>query len=554
MNKLKLLLIIIILSLLIGACLTTAEEEGTSNPVTREVVMNDTFPVDPLFSDFYEYLGGMETLGPAITPLQDSGDVKIQYLSSALMVYDSQAVEHEGYRLASLGLFLGVAEPSIQNFDPSDAVVNGHIINPKFLSKYEELGGELIVGRPITEARYNLDYDRYEQYFENLGFFIKTDDLDEQVHLMAYGAFICDHQCRFQANQWSIPSIKPPLQEPFASTIAILGSSVVGKPLTDPYLSEDGKLEVIFENLVLNVEPTGYESVGEVFQPNGGLPSELAEGITKIPREDVTLNLRLWVPQVLFSIPGISVNYEGQISFSLSLPIVVNQGRENAPKVTVRPIVEMVGINRRPFVRDDQNPLMVFFTIENDLGHQVPIFFYSYIERLGGFKLSGDPISEVYAIEGGKFRQCFENLCLDFDPNAPLEGQLSIAPLGISYKNLYYDQMEGVKEPQVIEDIVIQVWESESFVSSKEKQEIHTVIKKDGLPSQAREPILIISLPDNSQIEYYFPPTDEDGWSHLVMPPISAPTGTLIPYKVCLPEIERDNICVSDNYLIWDNH
>ncbi|MCJ7660548.1 MAG: hypothetical protein MUO67_15475, partial [Anaerolineales bacterium] len=270
--------------------------------------------------------------------------------------------------------------------------------------------------------------------------------------------------------------------------------------LTDPYLSEDGKLEVIFENLVLNVEPTGYESVGKVFQPNGGLPSELAEGITKIPREDVTLNLRLWVPQVLFSIPGISVNYEGQISFSLSLPIVVNQGRENAPKVTVRPIVEMVGINRRPFVRDDQNPLMVFFTIENDLGHQVPIFFYSYIERLGGFKLSGDPISEVYAIEGGKFRQCFENLCLDFDPNAPVEGQLSIAPLGISYKNQYYDQMEGVKEPQVIEDIGIQVWESESFVSSKEKQEIHTVIKKDGLPSQAREPILIISLPDNSQI------------------------------------------------------
>ena len=553
MNKLKLLLIIL-LSLLIGACENAVEEDGTSSPVTRDVVVNDTFEVNPLFSDFYQYLGGMETLGPAITPLQDSGYVKIQYLSSALMVYDSQAVEGEGYRLESLGLFLGVAEPTVQNFDPSDVVVNGHIINPKFLSKYEELGGELIVGRPITEARYNLDYDRYEQYFENLGFFIKTDDLDEQVHLMAYGAFICDHQCRFQAHQWSIPSIKPPLQEPFASTIAILGSSVVGKPLTDPYLSEDGKLEVIFENLVLNVEPTGYEPVSKVFQPNGGLPSELAEGITKIPREDVTLNLRLWVPQVLFSIPGISVNYEGQISFSLSLPIVVNQGRENAPKVTVRPIVEMVGINRRPFVRDDQNPLMVFFTIENDLGHQVPIFFYSYIERLGGFKLSGDPISEVYAIEGGKFRQCFENLCLDFDPNAPVEGQLSIAPLGISYKNLYYDQMEGVKEPQVIEDIGIQVWESESFVSSKDKQEIHTVITKDGLPSQDREPILIISLPDNSQIEYYFPPTDEDGWSHLVMPPISAPTGTLIPYKVCLPEIERDNICVSDNYLIWDHH
>ena len=551
MNKPN-LLIIIILSLLIGACGNTAEDDGTSIPVSRNVVVNDTFPLNPLFSDFYEYLGGMEILGPAITPLQDSGNVKIQYLSSALMVYDSQDVEREGYRLASLGLFLGVAEPPVQNFDPSDVVVNGHIINPKFLSKYEELGGELIVGRPLTEARYNLDYDRYEQYFENLGFFIRTDDLDEQIHLMAYGAFVCDHQCRFQAHQWSIPSLKPPLQEPFASTVANLGSSVVGKPLTDPDLSADGKLEVIFENLVLIIEPVDQESVRKALRPNGWVPSEPAAGMNK-SGEDVILNLRLWVPQVLSSIPGISASEERQQSFSMSLPIVVHQVSDNTPKVTVRPIVEMVGIKRRPLVRDNRDPLMVFYPIEDDLGHNVPIFFNSYIERLGGFNLSGDPISEVYAIEGGKYRQCFENLCLDFDPNALEEGQLSIAPLGISYKIQYYDQREGVKQPQVFEDIGIQVWESQSFVSSKDKQEIHIVIKMDGLPLQTREPILIISLPDNSQIQYYFPPTDEDGWSYLVMPPISAPTGTLIPYKVCLPDIERDNVCVSDNYLIWDH-
>jgi len=533
MNKLNLLILIIVLSLLIGACGIPAENDGTSIPENRDLVVNDTFPVDPLFSDYYEYLGGMETLGPAITHLQDSGSVKIQYLSSALMVYDSQAVEHERYRLASLGLFLGVAEPAVQNYDPSDVVINGHIINPKFISKYEELGGELIVGRPITEARYNLDYDRYEQYFENLGFFIRTDDIDEQVYLLAYGAFVCDRQCRFQAHQWSIPSLMPPLQEPFASTVANIGSSIVGKPLTDPYLSEDGKLEVIFENLVLIVEPAGHES---------------ARG------EDVSLDLHLWVPQILYTIPRMGVSDELVQSFNISLPLVVHQGEDNVPKVTVRPIVEMVGLRSRPLVPENRDPLMVFYPIENYLGHNIPIFFNSFIERLGGFKLSGDPISEVYAIEGGKFRQCFVNVCLDFDPNAPDERQLSFAPLGISYKNQYYDQREVVKQPQILEDIQMQVWESESFVSSKDKQEIHIVIKKDGLPSHSRESILIISLPDNSQIEYYFPPTDEDGWSYLVLPPISAPTGTLIPYKVCLPDIERNNICVSDNYLIWDHN
>jgi len=67
MNKPN-LLIIIILSLLIGACGNTAEDDGTSIPVTSNVVVNDTFPLNPLFSDFYEYLGGMEILVPAITP------------------------------------------------------------------------------------------------------------------------------------------------------------------------------------------------------------------------------------------------------------------------------------------------------------------------------------------------------------------------------------------------------------------------------------------------------------------------------------------------------
>jgi len=554
MNKLKLFLIIITLSLLIVACGIKTEEDRSSLPITPDVVVNDTYPVDPLFSDFYEFLGGMDTLGPAITPLQESGNVKIQYLSSALMVYDSQTSEREGYLLASIGLYLGVAEPAVQNYSPTDVVVNGHIINPKFLSKFEAMGGEAIVGRPITEARYNLDYDRYEQYFENLGFFIKTGDLDEQIHLMAYGAFVCDHQCRFQAHQLSIPSIKPPLQEPFASTVANFGSSVVGKPLTDPYLSEDGKIEVIFENLVLIVDPEGYESVVDELPSNGDFLSDPTENMRIFRGEGESLNLQIWLPQVLFSIPGIDLDEERQITFHIALPIVVNFGREEVPVVQVRPIVELVGIKRRPNVQDNQDPLMDFYPIKEDFGHNVPQFFYSYIERLGGYEISGDPISEVYAVEGGEFRQCFENLCLDFDPKAPVERQLSLAPLGISYKDQYYDQREGVIQPQDNENIGIQVWETESFVSSKAKQEIQIVIKKDGLPIQASEPILIISLPDSSQIEYYFPATDEDGWSHLVLPPISAPTGTLIPYQVCLPDIEHEDICVSDNYLIWDHH
>jgi len=228
MKKFNLLIATLIVSILISSCGDTSELDKTPVSATPAVLVADTFAVDPLFNDFYEYLGGMDTLGPAITPMQDSGDVKTQYLSSALLIYDPQASEGEHYRLASLGLFLGVAEPGIKNPAQSAVVVNGHIIDPKFLQEFNNLGGEQIVGRPLTEARYNLDYGRYEQYFENLGFYIKADDPDEDVHLLAYGAFACDRQCRFQPHQWSIPSQKPPLQEPFSSAVANFGASIVG--------------------------------------------------------------------------------------------------------------------------------------------------------------------------------------------------------------------------------------------------------------------------------------------------------------------------------------
>jgi hypothetical protein len=552
MKRFNLLLVTLIVSILISSCGNLAETDKTPVSATPAVLVADTFPVDPLFSDFYDYLGGMDTLGPAITPIHDSGDVKTQYLSSALLIYDPQASEGDHYRLASLGLFLGVAEPGIKNPPPSAVVVNGHIIDTKFLQAYENLGGEGIVGRPLTEARYNLDYGRYEQYFENLGFYIKTDDPDEEVYLLAYGAFACDRQCRYQPHQWSIPSQKPPLQEPFASAVANLGASIVGRTLTEPYISEDGKLEVIFENLVLILETEDHESLEQDVPPKAWLPLILAAGLDRIRGEEVELNFHLWMPLVRLTLPVSSIHEDMQLSMRMWLPIVVIESKDSGNNVKLRPIVEMVGIRRRPLVRDSEDPLMVFYSIENDRGHNVPIFFDGYIQQMGGVEVIGNPISEVYSIDGGRFRQCFENLCFDFDPNAPEGEQLKLAPLGRNYKKQYYDEMQGPIQTFSQEDLRMQVWESKTYVSSEDPQEIHVVITEHGVPVPALKPLIMITLPDNSQIMYHFPPTDEDGWSYLLIPPIPAPMGTLIAYEVCLPENEHDGICIGDNYLIWD--
>jgi hypothetical protein len=537
---------------MIYSCGNTNEIINTTVSSTPAVLVPDTFPVDPLFLDFYAYLGGMDILGPAITLMQDSGDVKTQYLSTALLVYDPHAKEGNHYQLAQLGLFLGVAEPGVENTAPTDVVINGHIIDPKFLQKYNDLGGPQTVGRPLTEARYNLDYGRYEQYFENLGFYIQSDDPDEEVHLLTYGSFACDHQCRYQPQQWSVPSIIPPLQEPFASIVANLGASKIGRALTDPYLSDDGNLEVIFENLVMFVETTDRETLDTILQSSESVPLLSTDDLNGITGEHANQYFRLWIPQVMLTIPGNRILEQLQLNLQLWFPMVMQDISEDRYIVKLRPIVEMIGIRRSPLVRNSNDPLMTFFPIRKNLGHNVPLYFESYIQELGGFEIVGNPISEVYQIDGGLFRQCFENVCLDFDPAAHEGNQLKLSPLGITYKQQYYDKNEGSIWNQTSDDLQIQVWESSEYVTSDETQEVHVVIIEGGLPIPDLKPILLLTLPDNSQIEYHFPPTDEDGWTLLFVPPIPAPMGTIIPYQVCLPSYELGSVCTSDNYLIWD--
>jgi hypothetical protein len=52
---------------------------------------------------------------------------------------------------------------------------------------------------------------------------------------------------------------------------------------------------------------------------------------------------------------------------------------------------------------------------------------------------------------------------------------------------------------------------------------------------------------------YHFPPTSEDGLSSLTLPEIPASSGTLVAYQVCLNGLAGDQVCMGDNFMIW-NH
>jgi hypothetical protein len=252
-------------------------ETGTE-PVRAGSMPKGTYAVDPIFTDFYEALGGEAVLGPAISAAKRSEGKTTQYTESSLMVFDPLEPVSARFRLAPLGISLGVAEGDFPvRTDEEGRMINGHLVIADFLAVYENLGGSRFVGRPISEAAFNAEKQRVEQYFENLGFYQLAGN--NQVHFMPYGAYACDRNCREPEPVAGIPVKQPILPDPFLKKTLELGLPFVGKPLTGLHLAPDGKQEVIFENLVLVAEADSPDQVN--VRPIAAQISESAQALVQ---------------------------------------------------------------------------------------------------------------------------------------------------------------------------------------------------------------------------------------------------------------------------------
>jgi hypothetical protein len=268
-SRFILFILIFILFLLVNACAYSeklfnaiSSSSGTSDNYILgrgDITHNDspeiidgTYSIDPIFRDLYLELGGYEILGPAISPAFISSNEIKQYVETGLLVYDDRRPVNDRFALAPLGKNFGITGFTSSSNDAKEQYqLSRDDIYPMFLSIYEKLGGARFVGRPLTHARHNGLKGRIEQYFENLGFFILDGDESEKVRLMAYGAFACDRNCRFNEDIGGIPNHQPVLPEPFATKSAELGMDFTGRTLTGVYTSPENNLEVIFENIVL---------------------------------------------------------------------------------------------------------------------------------------------------------------------------------------------------------------------------------------------------------------------------------------------------------------
>lgn len=473
--------LIVLFTLISAAC--------TGDMETTPTVENPAYPVDTVFKEFYQTLGGKRLLGPAITPLEIRDELNCQFYENALLCLNPAVTGSGRFFLYPLGRELEIQEdaPVDSISVPAGArVVDGIVIYEKFLPLYDQLYGARYVGRPLTRLRINQDLRRAEQFFENVGFYQNLSDPNGPVFLIPYGAYLCGGTCAYHLNEyWAIVKSSV-VEQPFAAQITRLGGpAVFGSPLLKPEVAPDGYLHQVYTNVIFYSSPDD--------------PSQM----------------------MLRSLPGV-LGYEVQ---PLAAPIHHDQ--------------------------------LVFYEIEQGLGHNVPVPFDAFVTMHGGRELSGNPISEVVLVENKNlYRQCFENYCLVYDPSATDAMRVRMLALGEEYLRRYPAAEEAkIRDLFSPSQISLIVSADRPNLNANEEQVVRILVQEmeNGTPVDRVEGSLVVEVPDQKPMRLFLPPTNSEGMSEAVIPPQPGVlNGTRVSYQVCLNLPSERPICRPDSYLIWN--
>ncbi|MBC8333227.1 MAG: hypothetical protein H8E28_14700 [Anaerolineae bacterium] len=230
---------ILLLALLSTACTTASIKHTTPSYVSYEL--------SPHFLNLYEALGGSGVLGIPISPLFSIGEVSYQYTAAGLFSYNPIAPLEDQVRLEPIGNQLDTVFALSADLPPSEVLS----VYPGFESFYQKLGGETIVGKPITAIQHNDNQGRIEQHFENLGIYQLDSDPHENIQLLHYGEWLCSEVCEFTSPDNGIITNISAVDQPFSDAMLQFTPQFLGRPLSNPYITSTQQLEQIFFNVIL---------------------------------------------------------------------------------------------------------------------------------------------------------------------------------------------------------------------------------------------------------------------------------------------------------------
>ncbi len=484
----KWLLILILALFLLAAC---------TEPTTQEIVVD--YSIAPRFREVYQGIEWNEKpiLGEVISPLKhvSGSDIEKQYFENGVLVYNPEESPRFYLEVLDMESVPGDAEP-LQDEHPPAYQVDGYLILDEFASLYAEHGKRWL-GKPTSSTLWNPRLRRFEQYFENFGAYSFKGDSPGVAHFIPYGIQKCaDTKCQEDA-VIAIPPAKPPTSTPFSELARIaedrLGYAFAGQVVFGEYQAEDGKRELIFENVVVYADPDS---------PIG---------------------------------------------------------------ISLRPIARLLGIPTDPL----ESPIggMNFRAIEDEKGYNIPGYFDSFINLHSGYELAGEPVTRLQDMGDGVRRQCFTNYCLQYDPYASSQEQVSLLPLGIDYKAIIIAQSPTpiptslpapalpptpTLAPTQVPPLELGIWVLHYEISSSQSQIFGACAFVGNKPLQNYVADLSVTISSDEK-NYHFPASDEGGCTFLTIAPIEKSNGTLIEYQVCITAPWGKLLCEEDSFHIWGN-
>jgi hypothetical protein len=477
-------------SALLAGC---GQDQQSAQPVVLK-----PFALAPEMETFYRKAGGEEVLGAVISPRLEEGNYVYQYTVNALLFCERWIDGERDVRFAPIGLDLNLSPSQFLLVDGvPQSESNSFPVYQEFIPLYERLGGGRRIGAPLSGLRYNPRQKRYEQFFEGVGMYRAESDAAGKVKLLAYGAWKCGNACLYPVLPQAEVIAPLPVDPQVSPLVERLGLDFTGFPISPPIKDPDGRLIVIFENVVIEIPP---ESKG---------------GVSLLP-----------LPQRLGILPqGMVANQEDETKTFLSLD--GDKGhhilRSFMNYIDVHGGLDLIGLPISEPLEWEKGSIRQCF-------EKVCLIEDRQIE--GIYRIRPSPLG-------------FEYASLYFDSENGGWLSLTPAPLQPSATE------SSAANEELFPEVTLEIIEAKPFVDAKTSQEIGVIVRFGSQAAVGIIPTLYLSFPDGESYEFEMPPTNEQGKSFLVIPPTQAPNGTLVAYHICITTPSGVQMCARDDYLIW---
>jgi hypothetical protein len=451
-------------------------------------------------------------------------------------------------------------------------------IDARFLPLYQTLGGETVLGEPISPILE--EGEQWCQYTMNAKMCVIAGRSDLEAYSLApvvvEGALMPEvsHQPASQESGKVVNGyvIHPDFIDLFDR---LYGTLFAGQPLDNAWINYDrGRIEQYFENVVI------AQDLDDPTQTAYLLP---------VAHAVCTYGCELSIDQAVFIPETQSASTQSTSPFStflsdvngfvfgepLTKPFINTEGMQVQVFEYVAIAAEPNDLSRAwllPLSYEldmfETEPSDQRYGIEQDVyfypvgqkGYHVVTWFDAFIREHGGRTIAGNPIAEIAYYEDD-IRQCFENYCLDLvqDSETGLPAA-ELAPLGAWYVDKLVDQRILSQDILLVDwvtadDVQFEIYEQYPMIDHETAQVITLSIisTMTGEPLSGIPSHVTLITPDNQTIELALMNTDGRGISSVSVPAHrDLENGTVIRYEVCVELVSGEEACATNAYLVKD--